>query len=390
LHNVYREPGGEDSVVVQEKALLEARGHQVELFSVNNNSFSGVLRTVSIACGSVYSRKSRALVGQKIASFEPDVVHVHNFFPQLSPSVYYACLKCQVPVVQTLHNFRLICPNALLFRKGKPCENCIGMSFAWPGVVHACYRNSHVGTAVVAAMLAAHRISNTWMDAVHAFIALSNFARRRFIAGGVPESRLFVKPNVVMPDPSIGLRSGGYAIFIGRLSAEKGIETLLSAWAQLPGRKLKIVGDGPMRSVVEKSDLRNIEFFGQRPVHEVLKLLGAAEFLIFPSQCYENFPRVIVEAFAKGVPVLGSDLGSIRELIENNRTGILFSPGDDEDLAHKAEWLFAHGNELQEMSSSARLTFESKYTADRNYEQLMKIYDSAMATSRRLVRRALH
>jgi glycosyltransferase involved in cell wall biosynthesis len=366
---------------MQEKALLEAKGHQVELLSVTNASFSGVLRTVSIAGGTLYSKKSRALVEQTIAAFLPDVVHVHNFFPQLSPSVYYACLVSRVPVVQTLHNFRVICPNALLFREGKPCESCIGR-FAWPGVVHACYRNSHLGTALVASMLGAHRISNTWNSAVHAYISLSNFARSRFIAGGLPESRLFVKPNFVMPDPSAGSRSGGYAICIGRLSAEKGIQMLLSAWAQLSGRKLKVVGDGPLKKVVEKAGCPNIEFLGQQPMHEVLDLLGAAEFLIFPSQCYENFPRVIVEAFAKGVPVLGSDLGSIRELVENGRTGILFRPGNIEDLAQKAEWLFSHPDEMEAMSVAARLTFEAKYTADRNYEELMRIYDSAISISR--------
>lgn len=368
---------------MQEKALLEARGHNVELFSLSNSSFSGVRGTASIALGTVYSKKSRASVEQKIASFVPDVVHVHNFFPQLSPSVYYACVGAQLPVVQTLHNFRLICPNALLFREGKPCESCIGTSFSWPGVANACYRNSRLGTALVAAMLGAHRISNTWTRAVHAFISLSNFARGKFIAGGLPESRLFVKPNFVMPDPRVGSRSGGYAIFIGRLSSEKGIETLLSAWLRLSGRKLKIVGDGPLRSMVEKADCRDMEFLGRQPLHQVLELLGAAEFLIFPSECYENFPRVVVEAFAKGVPVLGSDRGSIRELIENEHNGILFRPGDNEDLSRKAEWLFAQPEKVQKLSTAARLTFETKYTAERNYEQLMKIYHSAIETSRR-------
>ncbi len=369
---------------MQEKALLEARGHEVELFSVNNSDFSGVLRTASVACGTIYSIKSRASVEREVARFIPDVVHVHNFFPQLSPAVLYACRAFRVPVVQTLHNFRLLCPNALLYRKGKPCESCVGRSFAWPGVLHACYRDSHVGTAVVAAMLGVHRLSNTWTGAVHAFIALSEFARSRFIAGGIPESRLFIKPNFVMPDPSVGSRSGGYAIFIGRLSAEKGIETLLSAWAQLPGRKLKIVGDGPMRAAVEKTACRDIEFLGRRPVSEVLELLGAAEFLAFPSQCYENFPRVIVEALAKGVPVLGSDLGSIREVVEDGHTGILFSPGNKDDLARKAGWLFERCDATQRMSAAARLRFEATYTADHNYQQLMKVYDSAIASSQRL------
>jgi len=380
LHNFYREPGGEDGVVMQEKALLEARGHSVDLFSVSNNSFSGLLNTVSVACGTVYSRKSRRLVQQKIASFRPDVVHVHNFFPQLSPSVYYACQASHVPVIQTLHNFRLICPNALLFREGKPCEDCVGRSFAWPGVMHACYRGSRAGTTVLASMLTAHRLWGTWRKRVDAYIALSDFAQNKLIAGGVPASRLFVKPNCLLPDPGVRRESADFALFVGRLSPEKGIKTLLAAWSRLQGRNLKIVGDGPLRNAVEKEHA-NIEFVGRRSSEAVLELIGAAAFLILPSECYENFPRVIVEAFAKGVPVLGSRLGSPEELIADGRTGLLFRPGDAEDLSIKAEWLFTHPHELKGMSQAARKEFEFKYTADRNYERLIEIYHSAMEVS---------
>jgi glycosyltransferase involved in cell wall biosynthesis len=380
LHNFYREPGGEDGVVLQEKALLEAKGHDVDLFSVTNKSFSGVVQTASIACGTVYSRKSRALLQGKINAFRPDLVHVHNFFPQLSPSIYYACGAARLPVVQTLHNFRLICPNALLFREGRPCEKCIGKSIAWPGVVNACYRNSHAGTAVVAATAGVHRISHTWSRAVHAYIALSNFARSKFIAGGVPAARLFVKPNFVMPDPAPGKRHGDFAIFVGRLSSEKGVTTLLSAWAKLSGRKLTIVGDGPLRSLVEQAHGSRIQFFGRQPGQRVLELLGAADFLVFPSECYENFPRVIAEAFARGTPVLGSDLGSTREILDAGRTGLLFRPGDDQDLSQKAEWLFTHPDELRAMSEAARRSFETNYCSDRNYDQLIHIYQAAITT----------
>lgn len=381
MHNFYREPGGEDYAVMQEKMLLESRGHAVELFSVSNDSFSGGLHTASVACGAVYSRKSRLIIEQKIGSFVPDVVHVHNFFPQLSPSVYYACQAGPVPVVQTLHNFRLICPNALLFRDGKPCEQCIGTSFAWPGIVNACYRNSRAGTAVLATMLAAHRISNTWTTQVHAYICLSTFAQQKFIAGGLPADRLFVKPNCVMPDPCPGSRSGDFAIFVGRLSFEKGLKTLLSAWTHVPGRRLKIVGDGPLGCFAKNVAPPSVEFLGRQPAARVLELLGAAKFLIFPSECYENFPRVIVEAFAKGLPVLGSDLGSMREIIEDGRTGVLFTPGDHQDLAKKAEWLFSHPRESQAMSAAARRAFEASYATDCNYQQLMKIYQRAMDVS---------
>ena len=385
VHNYYQQPGGEDVVVQQEKTLLETRGHTVEVLTADNSSITGITSRASTALAAIYSTRSRARVEEKIAATEPDLVHVHNFFPQLSPSVYYACRKSKLPVVQTLHNFRLICPNALLFREGRPCEDCTGRLFAWPGVIHGCYRDSRVGTAVLASMLTTHRLLGTWTNRVDAYIALSEFARTKLITGGVPANRLFVKPNCLIPDPGARNKSADFALFVGRLSPEKGVRTLLSAWARLPGRRLKIVGEGPLRNAVESAGNRNIELLGRRSSEAVLELIGAAAFLIMPSECYENFPRVIVEAFAKGVPVLGSRLGACEELIEDRRTGLLFRPGDAEDLASRAEWLFSHPDVLRQMSEAARLEFETKYTADRNYDRLMEIYHSAIETSNQSV-----
>jgi glycosyltransferase involved in cell wall biosynthesis len=381
LHNYYQQPGGEDLVVQQEKALLEAHGHTVDFMTANNRSINGLTSQATVALGSIYSRRSRAQVEQRIVDSKPDIVHVHNFFPQLSPSVYYACAEANVPVVQTLHNFRLICPNALLFRDGKPCEDCVGRTIPWPGIRNACYRDSHVGTAVLATMLATHRLLKTW-EVVNAYIALSEFARRKLIAGGVPSTHLFVKPNCLAPDPGMGARSNDYALFVGRLSPEKGIKTLLAAWAHLPARKLKIVGDGPLRDAVVQTNLPNVEFIGPQSSEAVMGLIGAAAFLVVPSECYENFPRVIVEAFAKGAPVLGSRIGSMEELIDDRRTGVLFRSGDAQDLANKAEWLFTHPDKLQLMSAEARREFETKYTAEQNYKQLMQIYCSATSVSK--------
>jgi glycosyltransferase involved in cell wall biosynthesis len=381
LHNYYQQPGGEDAVVQQEKALLEAHGHNVDLLTADNSRIIGIKSQVGVALSSIYSRRSRVQVEERITDSKPDIVHVHNFFPRLSPSVYYACTKAKIPVIQTLHNFRLICPNALLFRDGTPCEDCVGRLIPWPGIKNACYRDSHVGTAVLATMLTTHRLWGTW-QVVDAYIALSEFARRKLIAGGVPSSHLFVKPNCLMPDPGMCARSGDYALFVGRLSPEKGIKTLLAAWAHLPARRLKIAGDGPLRDVVEQTDIPNLEFIGPQSSEAVMSLIGAAAFLVVPSECYENFPRVIVEAFAKGVPVLGSRLGSIEELIDDGRTGVLFRPGDVPDLANKAEWLFTHSDEIRLMSVEARREFESKYTAEQNYRQLMQIYCSAASVSK--------
>jgi glycosyltransferase involved in cell wall biosynthesis len=379
LHNHYRHAGGEDAVVEQEMKLLASKGHELRLVAVDNTAIVGIVAQAKVALGTVYSHRSRVRVREEIASFAPDLVHVHNFFPQLSPSVYYACREAQVPVVQTLHNFRLICSNGLLFREGQPCESCVGKTLPWPGIVHACYRNSHAGSAVVASMLGAHRLWGTWNRAVDAYVTLSRFARQKLLAGGIPADRLFVKPNFVMPDPGSSRSPKGYALFVGRLSPEKGVETLLSAWRRLRGgRKLKVVGDGPLRRVVQEAQNPHIEYVGRQSSDTVLALMGAASFLVFPSECYENFPRVIVEAFAKGLPVLASRIGAAEEVIDDRRTGLLFRSGDPEALADGAEWLFSHPDALEPMSYAARTEFEGKYTAERNYDQLMAIYRSAL------------
>jgi glycosyltransferase involved in cell wall biosynthesis len=377
LHNFYQQPGGEDAVVQQEKSLLTAKGHDVQLFTVDNDSIAGLWSRAHTALESIYSLSSRSKVREAIRGFAPELVHVHNFFPLLSPSVYDACERESVPVVQTLHNFRLICPNALLYRNGRPCELCVGHSVPWPGVLHACYRDSYLGSTALAAMISAHRFRSTWQEAV-TYISVSEFSRNKLIAGGVRSERLFTKPNFVLADPCKGARTGGYALFVGRLSAEKGISTLLSAWARVGSRKLKIIGDGPLKAMIQRVTSSTIEFIGSQSSESVFDLMGDAAFLLFPSECYENFPRVIVEAFAKGLPVLASRIGSVEELVADGKTGLLFNFGDPDDLAAKAEWMFSHPEELSRMSLAARKEYEEKYTAERNYEQLMQIYRAAM------------
>lgn len=386
LHDFYQQAGGEDTVVEQEKNLLESNNNQVRLLTRNNDSIVTSWNRANAALTAIYSPHSKAIVAAEINSFRPDIVHVHNFFPLFSPSVYYACRQAGVPVVQTLHNFRLVCPSALLFRNGKPCELCLDKAVPWPGVLHACYRENRVASAVIASMIGVHHFCGTWHSAVNAYITMTQFSREKLIAGGLPPDRLFLKPNFVFPDP--GKRSAentGYALFVGRLSPEKGIRTLLSAWDGLAVRRnLKIIGTGPLEGVVRPActSSSGIEFLGPQPPASVINFMKAANFLVFPSECYEGFPRVIVEAFAKGLPVLASQLGSMAELLGDQHTGRLFRPGDAQDLAEKIEWMFTHPVQVEQMSEAARQEFEAKYTAERNYEMLMKIYQHASHNAR--------
>jgi glycosyltransferase involved in cell wall biosynthesis len=377
IHNRYQQAGGEDVVVRAERALLEDHGHEVELFEADNAKIAGFSGHVRTALGTVYSHGAKVCVARRIATFRPDVVHVHNFFPLLSPAIFYACREAGIPVVQTLHNYRLICPNALLLRSGRPCEDCVGKKFAWPGVLHACYRDSRLGTASVATMTSVHRWTGTWRNQVDVFIALTEFSKRKLVQGGLPDEKIVVKPNFVSDPGSAGDGNGGFALFVGRLSEEKGIELLLSAWKRSsPTVGLKVVGDGPLAiEVAETVGDSGVEWLGQLAGEKVRQLMRQASFLAVPSLCYETFSLAIIEAFAARLPVIAAGHGSMASLVEHGRTGLHFRAGDAEDLAAKVEWALNHPKEMARMRREVRAEYLAKYTPERNYEMLMEIYD---------------
>lgn len=376
IHNRYQIRGGEDECYEAEVSLLREMGHEVEVYEANNDRVAE-LGKLRLAADTVWSKQAYQAVEHQLQKQRPDVVHVQNFFPLISPSVYYAAKAQNVPVVQTLHNYRLLCPNALFFRDGKVCEDCLGQIIPYPGVVHGCYRENKVATAGVATMLSVHRAMNTWTNMVDSYITLTEFARQKFIAGGIPAEKIVVKPNFVRPEPEPGSGSGGYALFVGRLSVEKGLDTLLAAWEHLDNQiPLKIVGDGPLADQVVAATKRLplIEWLGRKPMAQVHELMGEAKFLIFPSKWYETFGRVAIEAFAKGTPVIAANIGAIAELVDSGRTGLHFRPGDATDLADKVKWVLANPEKLAQMRLQARTEFEAKYTADKNYQKLMEIY----------------
>ena len=379
VHNYYRQPGGEDAVFEAEKAMLEEMGHEVVALVEDNARLIGMSR-LSAAGRAVWSREVRAKLRGLIRETRPMVAHFHNTFLMVSPAAYSVCKEAGVPVVQTLHNYRLLCPPANFFRNGGPCEDCLGR-LPWPGVLHACWRGSRAETAVVTMMLAVHRLLKTWAQQVDLYIALTEFARQKFVEGGLPARKIFVKPNFVYPDPGEGPHRGNYALFVGRLSPEKGLRTLLSAWQLVKTTPLKVVGDGLLRRDVERFVAReglSVDVLGRRPREEVFRLMRQARALVFPSEWYEGFPVTIVEAFACGLPVLASRLGAMAEIVEDGRTGLLCNPGDPEDLAAKVEWAWSHPQAMTEMGREARREYEEKYTAERNYELLMQIYERAM------------
>lgn len=382
IHNRYLIRGGEDQSRELEEKLLQEQGNQVDIYEENNNRVAEIGK-VRVAIRTVWSTESYQIVRQKLTENSYNIVHVQNFFPLISPSVYYAANKQGVPIVQTLRNYRLLCANSYFFRDQKVCEDCLGKIIPWPGVVHGCYRDSKLGSLVVVTMQTLHRAISTWKKMVNLYITLTDFTRQKFIQAGLPADKIVVKPNFVYPDPGMGEGNGNYAIFIGRLSPEKGLDTLLAAWQLLGGKiPLKIIGDGPLSNQVREAvtKIPYVKWLGRLPIQEVYTLIGEAKFLIFPSQWYETFGRVAIEAFAKGTPVIASNLGNMSSMIESGRTGFHFSPGDPNDLAALVEYALTHPEKLRKMRFEARSEFEAKYTAQQNYHKLMDIYKLAIAS----------
>ena len=388
LHNRYQHSGGEDAALERETRLLVEHGHAVVEYRRDNDELHNQrgLASIRTGIGAVWASQSCREVAKLIAKEKPDVAHFHNTFPLISPSAYYACAEAGVPVVQTLHNYRLLCPAATFLRGGKVCQACLGRSVAWPAMLHGCYRGSRPATAAVAAMLAVHRAGGTWREKVDVYVALSEFARRKFVEGGLPAERIVVKPNFVEPDPGLKQGPGGYALFVGRLSEEKGLRVLLNAWGRLREPiPLRIAGEGPLRDEIageiQNRGLENVALLGRLSRSEITSLLQGARFLVLPSICYENFPLTAAEAFASGLSVIASRLGAMEEIIEDGVTGVHFSSGDPEDLVRRVEWAWAHPNEWCEMGRAARTEYEKKYTGRRNYERTMQIYAQAVERS---------
>jgi len=386
VHNSYQQPGGEDVVFIAEAALLRQHGHDVLEYREDNWQINRMSR-IKVAAETIWSGTTRQRLLQLLRDARCDLVHFHNIFPLISPSAYAACRDLGVPVVQTLHNYRLLCPAATFFRHGRVCEACLGKTFPWPAVLHACYRSSYAQSALTATMLTVHRWWKTWQELVDVYITLTEFSRHKFMEGGMPAEKIVVKPNFVAPDPGEREVAGDYAVFVGRLSAEKGVCTLLRAWGRLRGLPLRVVGDGPLLReaalLVRKLGLRNVDFLGSVPRQDALTLMKGARLLVFPSECYEGFSMTLAEAFACGVPVVASRLGATAEIVEEGQTGLLFHPGDAVDLAATVQWAVDHPTALQRIGANARHVYEAKYTPERNYSLLSDIYQKAIGAAKR-------
>ena len=383
VHNYYQQPGGEDQVFAAEGRMLEHYGHHVIRYTQHNDSVMG-MSTHRLAAATIWNRTVQQELAALLERERPDLVHFHNTFLLISPAAYQVVKAYGIPVVQTLHNYRLICPSAVLQRNGRPCHLCVGLPVALPGVWHACYRHSRPQSAVVAAMLAVHHLRHTWQRDVDVFIALSQFARQQFIAGGLPAARVLLKPNFLDTDPGTGEARANYAIYAGRLVEGKGLPTLIQAWSMVLDQmeiELYILGDGPLKpmlqSMIAARGLRHVRLLGHRPHADVIQMVRQARVVMFPSEFYENFPMSLVEAFACGTPVVATRLGSTAEIITQHAAGLLFEPCDAAGCAAQVARLWSDAQLRQRLGEQGRRAYTQYYTREQNYRRLRAIYTLA-------------
>lgn len=363
--------------------MLRRYGHDVQELTFDNDAIQGVAGQVTAAFNAVFSPGSFARVKEQLRSFQPDILHVHNFMPTLSPAVFFAAGAMRTPVVQTLHNFRMVCANGVLFRNGKPCERCVEQRSFLPAIAGACFRGSRTGSAVVGGTMQLHSTLGTWNDRIDRYIALTEFAAAKLGSTRLPASRIRVKANFVS-DQGVGDGSGQYALFVGRLSDEKGLDVLLRAdRSQTLPLPVTIVGDGPLRDRVVEACARKgslLRYVGRQSSAEVIEWMKRASVLLLPSTCYEGFPVAVVEALSVGLPVIASRHGGLPEIVEEGKCGYLHEPGDAEALVAAMQKLTALSDQqYRELRDQARHRYLTRYSEAVNHDRLLNIYAEAIA-----------
>ena len=379
LHNRYQQLGGEDVAVALEQELLKQKGHDVDLLFFENHFSGNGWGSIKRLGSFFYNTRSAKQLKSTIDKFKPDIVHVHNFFFTASPSIFYVCQKRRLPVVQTLHNFRLVCANALLMRDNKPCELCLTQKLPIHGFLYKCYRNSAFASAMVTAITGLYKINGLWKNKIDKFITLTSFAQRKFLNSSLSlnDSQMVVKPNFTSDYGFGPLPRQHFYLFVGRISTEKGIDVLVETFSQskLP---LILLGDGPERMRLEDKlkNQTNIQFLGSKSKEEVIGFMKKAKALVFPSLWYEGMPYTIIESFSTGTPVIASYLGSMKELVVDGYNGFHFETGNTESLLQVLLRFENEGNGA--LYTNARNTYLEKYTPDEHYSKIIKIYEEVI------------
>lgn len=398
IHNLYRQAGGEDVVAEQEAKLLMENGHQVDRWIRDNKKeLKSPLARLRLPFTTHFSSRSLQMARQRLRKGRHDLMHVHNFFPLFTPSIFRAARQMGVPSVMTLHNYRLIHPNGQLYTDGEIDERSVGGS-AWRCVPDGVYRGSILQTAVVARMIEYHRKQGTWDHVPSLFITLTRFAREKLAEGGLPADRMVVKPNFI-EDPgqdyadtrvkseSESVVLSGRFLFVGRISEEKGVEDLIRAWiSQGIHEELRIAGDGPEKERLQSlSDgTSNIRWLGRLDRDEVRREMAMATALVLPSRWYEGFPMTLVEAFSVGCPAIVTGIGSQAEIVIHEQNGFHVTPGDDAGLAYAVRRMAGEHSLVRRFSENARAVYRTRYTPEVNYRLMAEIHQQAVEMEKRL------
>lgn len=380
VHNYYQIPGGEDAVVENEKDLLLHNGHKVVLYKRHNDEIKNkrIFEKLLLPLETIFSLKTYKEVKRIIKKENVDIVHVHNTLPLISQSVYYAAKHYKIPVVQTIHNFRLLCPAATFTRNNQICEKCLKKSLIY-SVKNKCYRNSFAQSLVSATNLALHRLVGTYKK-VDGYIALTEFNKNK-LKRLIDSKKIFIKPNFVNFDNNfvIDVKDRNYFLYLGRIDKLKGIDLILKAWKNIKEEQLYVVGKGPFQKEAEKyileNNIKNVKLLGFKNKSEVKKIISNSKALIMASQWYEGFPMTVVESFSLGVPVISGDIGNMSEIIQHEINGLLYKYDNYEELIKQIQRI-KNNDLLNKLSIGARKTFCNKYNKEKNYIILMKIYNT--------------
>ena len=384
VHNFYRSEiaSGENEVFKAEKKILKEKGHIIEEYIRHSDEIKSknLYSKLKVGLSIAWNHSSYKSISKIVDSFKPDIVHVHNTFPLISPSIFYAIRK-RAAIVLTLYNYRLFCSNAKLLRSGKICKKCLDEQSVLPAIRYGCYRESRIATIPLALKIAIHRKLNTWKDKVDAFISLTEFQKKLMIECGLPKDKIYIKPIPSSRSNIIPWKErDNTIIFVARLSEEKGSITLVKSWILWGSEApvLNIVGSGELedelKKMAQKHSIKNINFLGKLTYEDMKEKIGKAKLTIFPSEWYETFGKVIVDSFSKGTPVAVSDIGSLPDLVTNNLNGIVFKTRNEKSLFEEVKKAWTQQGYLEKLSKEAKNTYDQFYTPDKNYERAVSIY----------------
>ncbi len=392
VHNYYNSdfPSGENQAFEVEKRMLIFYGHDVEVFTYHSDTIkkSSIFTLLRVSLFVAWNPAAYIKIKKVLTQFKPDVVHIHNTYPLISPSIFYA-ISPTIATIMTLHNYRLTCANGIPFRNNKICIECINKRSIFPSLYHKCYKNSLLYTIPSATNIALHRLLKTWKNKVNSFIVLTEFQKKMIIKSGIISSdSVYIKPNFYMGKPvATSYRDRlDYVVFVGRLSSEKGLETLIDAWCILGDNapELRLIGDGPLKESLEKkaAGMRSIHFLGQVDPKGVKVHIAHAKLLILPSKCFEGFPMVLHEAFAFGTPVLVSDMDPLTSIVINNVNGLIFKTNSPSSLVSTFLNAWRSPSLLRRLSVGSRHSYDENYNMDVSYKKLIQIYEQSIKVAK--------